>query len=431
MKSFYAAALAALLALVPAAGAHAQAATTPVDSIVAVVDEDVILRSELDRAIANIQAQYSGNPQQLPPRDVLERQVLERLVMQRLQVARATDSGIRVSDAEIQQAVAGIANQNHMTADQLRERLAADGIPFDEFRSNLRDELLVQRLRQRFVQSRVQVSEAEIDQLLSTRDVGGREVRLANLQINVPEGATPDQVRDAANKITEIRASIERGDMDFRSAAIRYSQGQNALEGGEIGWRGFDALPPAFANSVKDMQPGQISEPMRSAGGFQIVQVEEFRQAQPQKVTQYKAQDILVRTSDVVNAEQARQKIQALRDRIVAGEDFAKVAREASDDTLTRAAGGDMGWFQADQWGGAVATQIQQLADGELSQVFQSDVGFHLLKRIGKREQDVTEDNRRNQARQIIGDRKGDEEYDRFLRQIRAEAFVESRLAAS
>jgi peptidyl-prolyl cis-trans isomerase SurA len=431
MKSLYSAVLAALLVLAPAAGVHAQAATTPVDGIAAVIDEDVILRSELDRAIANIQAQYANSPQQLPPREILEKQVLERLVLMRLQVGRATESGIRVSDAEIQQAVAGIATQNHMTLDQLRQRLAADGIPFDEFRNTLKDELMVQRLRQRFIQSRVQVSEAEVDQLLSTRDVGGKEVRLANIQINVPEGATPDQVRDAATKISEIRASIARGDMDFRSAAIRFSQAQNALEGGEIGWRGFDSLPPAFATQVQAMQPGQMSEPLRAAGGFQIVQVEEFRDAQPQKVTQYKAQDILVRTSDVVSAEQARQKIQALRDRIAGGEDFAKVAREASDDTLTRAQGGDMGWFQVEQWGGAVASQIQQLADGEMSPVFQSDVGFHLIKRVGKREQDVTEDNRRNQARQIIGDRKGDEEYERFLRQLRAEAYVESRLSKS
>jgi peptidyl-prolyl cis-trans isomerase SurA len=180
---------------------------------------------------------------------------------------------------------------------------------------------------------------------------------------------------------------------------------------------------------IRDMAPGQITDPVRASGGFQIIQVLEKREGQAQKATQYNALDILVRTSDVVSAEQARQKIEALRDRIVAGEDFGKIAREASDDTLTRNKGGDMGWFQIDQWGGAVANQLQQLADGELSPVFQSDAGFHLIKRLGKREQDVTDENRRNQARSIIGERKGDEEYERFLRQLRAEAFVESRLA--
>jgi peptidyl-prolyl cis-trans isomerase SurA len=428
MKSLIAAALlASLLALSP--GARAQsAATTPVDSIVAVIDEDVILRSELDRAIANIVAQFGNTQQQLPPREVLEKQVLERLVMLRLQVARARDSGIRVSDAELQQAVAGIANQNKMTAEQLRQRLATDGISYDEFVSNLRDEMLVNRLKQRYIQSRVQVSEGEVDQLLATREVGNREVRLATIQIALAEGATPAQIREAGNRIMEIKDQIERGEIDFRSAAVRYSQASNALEGGEIGWRSLDAIPPAFATIIRNMQPGQVTEPVRGASGFQIIQLEEVREAAAQKATQYNALDILVRTSDVVSVEQARQKIQALRDRIEAGEDFGKVAKEASDDTLTRAKGGDMGWFQIDQWGGAVANQLQLLGDGEMSPVFQSDAGFHLIKRLGKREQDVTEDNRRNQARSIIGERKGDEEFERFLRQLRSEAFVESRL---
>ena len=431
MKSLIAAALlASLLALSP--GARAQSATTPVDSIVAVIDEDVILRSELDRAVANIVKQFGNSQtQQLPPRDVLERQVLERLVMLRLQVARANDSGIRVSDAEIQQAVTGIANQNRMTLDQLRQRLVADGIAYDEFVANLREEMLVQRLRQRFIQSRVQVSEGEVDQLLATREVGNNEVRLAAIQIVLPEGATPAQIQDAGTKITEIKAAIERGEIDFRSAAIRYSQAPNALEGGEIGWRSLDAIPPAFVAIIREMKPGDITAPVRNASGFQILQLVETRTGQAQKAVQYNALDILVRTSDVVSAEQARQKIEALRDRIVAGEDFGKVAREASDDTLTRNKGGDMGWFQLDQWGGAVAAQLQRLADGELSPVFQSDAGFHLIKRLGMREQDVTEDNRRNQARSIIGERKGDEEYERFLRQLRSEAFVESRLSGS
>jgi len=179
------------------------------------------------------------------------------------------------------------------------------------------------------------------------------------------------------------------------------------------------------------MTPGQITDAVRGPSGFQIVQLEEVRQAQAQKVTQYKAQDILVTVSDLVSAEAARQKIEALRARIVAGEDFATVAKEASDDTQTRAQGGDMGWFQADAWGSAVGGQVKQLADGELSPVFQSDVGFHLIKRIGMREQDVTEENRRNQAREIIGLRKADETYERFLRQLRAEAYVDSRLGGA
>ena len=433
MKPIFSALFVALIAASSATDVRAQALpTSTVDTIAAVVNEDVILRSEVDLAVANISRQLqSQNPGQLPPRDVLERQVLERLILMRLQVERAESSGIRISDQELQQAIATVASQNKMTVDELRQRLVADGLDYNEFAANLRDEVTVQRLRQRYVQSSVQVSEGEVDQMLASKDVGGDELRLANIQINVAEGATPAEIETAKQKIDEVKAMVERGEIDFRSAAIRYSGAQNALDGGEIGWRTMDAVPPVYVTILKAMTPGQITEPVRGPSGFQIVQLVEVRKPQAQKVTQYKAQDILVAITELVPAEVARQKIQALRDRIVAGEDFAKVATEASDDVQTRAAGGDMGWFAAEAWGSAVGSQVQQLADGEMSPVFQSDVGFHLIKRNGMREQDVTEVNRRNQAREIIGQRKSEEAYERFLRQMRAEAYVDSRLGGA
>jgi len=433
MKAIFPVLFAAALAGLPALPVQAQALpSSNVDSIVAVVNESVILRSELNRAIANVSAQFASQQGgQLPPRDVLEKQVLERLILMRLQVDRAQESGIRISDEELQQSVAQIANQNRMSVEQLRARISADGLSFTEFQNNLRDEVTVQRLRQRYVQSSVQISEAEIDQLLSTQKIGGTEVRVANLIINVGEGATPDQVAAGKAKIDGIRAQIERGEIDFRSAAIRYSQAQNALDGGEIGWRSTDTLPPVFADMLRTMKPGQMTEVIRSAGAFQIVLLEEIRDASAQKVTQYHAQDVLVAVNEVVGVEQARQKAEALRARIVAGEDFAKVAKEGSDDTQTRAKGGDMGWFPADGWGTAVRAQIEGLADGQISPVFQSDVGFHFIKRLGVREQDVTDENRRNQARGIIGQRKADEVYERFLRQLRAEAYVETRVGGA
>lgn len=433
MKPIFSAFLAAFLAASPGTQAQAQALpSSTIDSIVAVVNEDVILRSELDMAVANISKQIAASQGgQLPPQNILEAQVLERLILVRLQVDRANESGIRISDEELQQSVAAVAKQNKMTVEQLRQRLAADNLDYTEFQSNLRDEVTVQRLRQRYVQSSVQISEAEVDQMLATRVIGGPEVRLANIQISLGEGATPDDIAVAKTKIDAIKAMIDRGELDFRSAAIRYSQAQNALDGGEIGWRTMDSVPPAFATILQSMKPGQITEPVRGPSGFQIVQLEEVRQPQHEKVTQYRAQDILVATSDTVSAEAGRAKAEALRARIVAGEDFAVVAKEASDNAQTRASGGDMGWFQADAMGTAVGSQVKQLADGELSPVFQSDAGFHLVKRTGVREQDVTEENRRNQAREIIGQRKAEEVYERFLRQLRAEAYVDSRLGGT
>jgi peptidyl-prolyl cis-trans isomerase SurA len=433
LPAFLPALLAVALAGLPTLPAQAQALpSTGVDAIVAVVNEDVILRSELERAIANVSRQFANQPGAVPPRDVLERQVLERLIMMRLQVNRAHDSGIRLSDQEVQQSIAQIAQQNNMTPEQLRERLAGDGLSYGEFQDNVRDEITVQRLRQRYVQSTVQVSEAEVDQLLATGSAGAGEVRLANIMVAVSDGATPEQVAEAKAKIDGIRAQIESGEIDFRSAAMRYSQAQNALDGGEIGWRSMDSVPPAFADMLRGLQPGQMTPVVRASGGFQFVQVEERRDAQgPQIVTQYHAQDILVMVNDAVGVEQARQKAEQLRARVVGGEDFAKVATEASEDPQTRSKGGDMGWFPVEAWGTAVGEQIAQLADGEVSPVFQSDVGFHIIKRLGTRQQDMGTENRRNQARATIGQRKADEAYERFLRQMRSEAYVETRLGGA
>ena len=433
MKNAFTPVLAVLLALSAAlAPGHALAqATTAVDGIVAVVDEDVILRSELDRAVNNITAQYANTPEQLPPRDVLERQVLDRLVLARIQLTRARDSGIRVSDGELAQAIETVASRNRMTQDQLRQRLAADGLSYEEFRASLRDELLIERLRQRYVQSRVQISEAEIDQLLAVREIGGPEVRLANIVVGLPEGASPDEVALAQKKASDIKAVIERGELDFRDAAISYSDAKNALEGGDIGWRALDAIPPAFVGLIQQMQPGQISEPVRGPSGYQLIQLVETREQGRQTLTEYNAQGIMIRVTPTLPAEAARQKAEDLYSRIQAGEDFAKLARENSDDTLSRNDGGDMGWFQVNAWGTAVGSQLNALQDGQVSRPFQSDAGWHIIKRLGVREQDVTEQNRRNQAREIIAQRKAEEEFERFLRQLRSEAYVESRLSAS
>lgn len=433
MNNAFAPVLAALLALSTAfaPGPVAAQATTPIDSIVAVVDEDVILRSELDRAVANISAQYASQPGQLPPRDVLERQVLDRLVLARLQLARARDSGIRVSDGELAQAIESVASRNRLTQDQLRARLVQDGLSYEEFRDSLRDELLIERLRQRYVQSRVQVSEAEIDQLLAVREIGGPEVRLANIIVALPDGATPEDVATAQKKARDIKSVVERGEIDFAAAAIRFSDAPNALEGGNIGWRALDAIPPAFVGLIQQLKPGEISEPVRGPGGYQLIQLVETREQGTQTLTEYNAQGLLIRATPTVPAEAARQKAQALRDRIAAGEDFAKIAREHSEDTMSRNDGGDMGWFPVNAWGTSVGSQLSQLQDGELSQPFQSEVGWHVIKRLGTREQDVTEQNRRNQAREIIAQRKAEEEFERFMRQMRAEAFVESRLTGA
>lgn len=434
MKSLAPLLLALAAALSATAPAHAQLVTAPVDGIVAVVDEDVILRSELDQAVGNITRRFAQNPQQLPPRAVLERQVLDSLVTQRLQVARAESAGIRIADAEIEQTIAGIATQNNLTLPQLAAQLERDGLSMAGFRTSLREELMTQRLRQGILRSRVQVSESEIDlQLAAQAEAGGREFRLSNIVVGLPNDASPAMLAEAQSKIEGIRALVERGEMDFAAAAIRYSNAPNALEGGNIGWRRATEIPPQFLQLLEGMQAGQMSQTIRGPSGLQIVRLDETRegggQVARQVEQQYKARGLLVRISELVSAEEAMAKVVAARARIEAGEDFATVAREISDDTMSRNQGGDMGWFEKNAWGSAIAQQLDQLADGQLSQPFRSDVGVHLLLREGVREQDITEQVRREQAREAVSARKAEDEYERFLRQLRDEAFIDNRLA--
>ncbi len=404
----------------------------PVDHIVAVVDEDVILKSELDRAEAGVRQQYVAHPDQLPPDDVLKKQVLERLILMRLQLARAADSGVKISDAELDQAVQRVAQQNKTTPEQLRQQLAAQGLTFDQFRNELRDEMTVQDIQQKVVMSRVQVSEAEIDSQLSSERAGGAQVRLAHILIGLPDGATPEQIKAAQTKVDGVRDLIQGGKLTFSAAAIRYSDSPNALEGGDLGWRSVDEVPPAFVEVLKTLKKGGVTAAIRGPSGFQLLTVVDTREAGAapveQKVTEYHAQDIMVRTGPGVTAEQAKAKIDAIRARLAAGEDFAGAAQKDSDDEVTKGKGGDMGWFTAETWGSAVGGTIASLKDGELSQPFRSDVGWHLIQRLGSRQTEVGDKNQREAARQTVARRKAQDEYERFLRQLRSDAYVDIRL---
>lgn len=406
----------------------------PIDRIAAVVDEDVILRSELDRAVANITAQYAGRENQLPPRDVLERQVLERLVLLKLQVARAQATGVRVTDQELDQAIAGIAAQNRLNSDQLREQLARDGVGFADFRNSVREELLTQRLRQRFAQSRVSVSEAEIDAALAAQANAGSQYRLAHILVALPEGATPEQIATAQKKVEGVKGLIDRGEMDFAAAAVRYSDSPNALEGGDLGWRSLDEIPNAFAELIRDMQAGQVSAPLRGPSGFQLLKLVETRdasQAAPQNVTQVQARHILVRIDEDTSDAQAKAKIDTLAARLAGGADFATLARENSDDPSSQAKGGDLGWFVPDQYGPDFAAPLKALADQQVSAPFRTGAGWHIVQRLGSRETDVGEQNRRAQVGETIGRRKLEDEWNRFLRELRGEAYVDVRIGTA
>jgi peptidyl-prolyl cis-trans isomerase SurA len=419
--------MAVMLAIAPAAAQNLQ----PIDRIAAIVDEDVILQTELDRAVANITAQYANQPGQLPPRGVLERQVLERLVLLKLQVARAAGSGIRISDQELNNAVAGVAQQNGVSVEQLRQRLASEGLSFADFRNSIRDEIAVQRLRQSFGQSRIQVSEAEIDGALASQAAAGVQYRLAHILVGLPEGASAEQIATGEKKIAGVKGLVDRGELDFSAAAVRYSDSPNALEGGDLGWRSQDEIPAAFAQMLQGMSPGQVAGPLRGPSGFQLLKLVEVRdasEAAARTVTEYNARHILVRVTEVQDAAAAKAKIDTLRARIAGGAEFTEVARETSEDVNSRSEGGDLGWFEASAFGPAFAQGVTGIENGQVSAPFRTEAGWHIVQRVDTRQTDATNATQRAQVRETIGRRKLEEEYNRFLQELRGEAYVSFRI---
>jgi len=427
--------IAVLLPAAPSVMAQSAAVIAPVDRIAAVVNEDVILRSELERALANIRAQYADKANQLPPPEVLERQVIERLILLRLQISRAKDAGIAASDEDVERAVQGVTQQNGMTVDQLRARLANDGMSFNEFTGSLRDEIITQKLRQSFAQGRINVSEGEVDAALATAATGAGSLQfhLAHILVNAPDGATPEQLATAQKKIEGVKALIEKNEMTFSAAAVRYSDSPNALEGGDLGWRGQNEIPPAFAAAIQQMQPGNIIGPIRGPSGFQLLQLVETRtqsSAAGEQVTQFQARQILIKIDDKTDDATAKSKADTLAARLTGGADFITLATESSDDTTTKRRGGDLGWLTADTYGTAYAMQIAALDDGGVSAPFKTDDGWVILQRTGSRQIAAGDDNMRAQVRETIGRRKLEEEWNRFLREMRGEAYVDVRDAS-
>jgi peptidyl-prolyl cis-trans isomerase SurA len=396
----------------------------PVDRIVAVVEDDVILQSELNDAVAAIQQQYASQPGQLPPIDVLRRQVLDRLVLMKLQLQRADDQGVRVSDAEVDQAVQNVASQNKMTPDQLHAAVEQSGLSYAAFRQQLHDQLVVQKLHQNVVHDSVSVTNSEIDNLLNSPNYKAGEVHLAHIQVSIPSGASAADIQTAQNKAEQALAAI-KGGMNFKAAAIRFSDAPDALDGGDLGWRRLDEVPPAFVDTIDSMKPGEVSGILHGPTGFHILQLVGTRAPGKQMVTEYHARQILIRPSELLSPTQAQQKAQDMYNRIVnKHEDFAKLAKDNSNDDTTANAGGDMGWFQQGDWGSLIGQKVDSMKDGEISQPFQSEAGWHVLQRLGTRSTDMTTEVARDQARQAIGNRKADQAYDDFLRQLRSDAYV-------
>ena len=403
-----------------------------VDRIVAVVNKEVITLTELDEAVAAAERQLRRQGTRLPDAGVLRRQMLERLILDRAQLQRARDTGIRVDELQIDRAVQRIAQNNGLTLADFRRALESDGIDFARFREDLREQIMLSRLREREVDEKIQVSDGEIDLFLEemkSRPSERAEYDLAHILVRVPEQASPERVQAARSRAEKALAEA-RGGADFAQLAASYSDAADALKGGALGWRAHDRLPELFARALARMNPGEVSDVLRSPAGFHVLKLVSRRDGAggDAAVAQTRLRHILIRTSETVSQSEARRRLEDLRSRIASGAaDFAEMARVHSDDG-TAARGGELDWVYPGDTVPDFERAYQELQVGEISQPVRTPFGYHLIQVLERRSADMSPERRRLQARQALRERKSDEAYQEWLRQLRDQSYVELRL---
>lgn len=417
-----------LLTLLLSGGLFAQE-IKQLNRIVAIVDENVITEAELEQRYDTLMVQMRGN-NNLPPESVIKRQLLDRLILERIQVDRARRVGISIGDEDLNRTLRNVARQNGLSLEQFRQVLERDGVDFVQFRENIRDEMMIGRLRTREVENRVSVSPQELERYLESDESKRDEnitYHVSHILIQVPEAASPEQVREARREAESVQTKLAQG-AAFREMAIAHSDSGDALEGGDMGWREAGQLPKLFADELVSMDVGEISQPLRSSAGFHLIKLNDRRGEKRHMAEQVHSRHILIKTNELVSDQEAEARLQRLRDRIVSGgESFAELARTHSDDT-SAAKGGDLGWANPGMYVPAFEKKLSELNVGQLSEPFQSRFGWHIIELLGRRQVDNTEEMRKVKAQQLLRERKIQEKQEEWLRQIRDEAYVEIRL---
>jgi peptidyl-prolyl cis-trans isomerase SurA len=417
-----------------------------VDRIVAVVDDDVVVRSELDTELAKVIPQLKRKGTQLPAKDVLENQVLERLILSKLQLAAAEQAGINVSEDLLSQAVGNIAQKNGLSMAQFRQALKANGISLHDFREQIRNQVTMRRLQERVVGKRIRVTDREVDayiarkpQLPTKPESTPRRTRrsayhILHILVAVPEGAVAAELQKAKEKATEIVKKLRSGS-DFTTVALAESDGRMALEGGDLGWRKANEVPTMFAKEVRSMKKGAVSNPIRSPSGFHVIKLKDYkggiipkRKSSSPIVNQSRVRHILVKTNEITSDEDAKLRLQQLLQRIKGGDNFNALARSHSDDTASALKGGELGWINPGDMVPEFEQQLEGLAPGQLSQPFRTPFGWHIVQLMEQRKYDSSQEVLKNQAREIIRQRKMGEETELYLRQLRDDAYIEIRL---
>ncbi|MBK7766658.1 MAG: peptidylprolyl isomerase [Sulfuritalea sp.] len=432
--------LLSVLLLAPARAQTRRPNPVEVDRIVAVVNDEAITAFELRARLLKVENQLRAQNVQLPPRDILERQVLERMIVDRVQIQFAKETGLRISDIELDAAMRRIAEGNRLSLQEFRVALEKDGISWSKFREEIREEIVLSRLRDREVESRTVVSDGEIDNYLANPDQGGNvgnvEVQTAHIVVRVPEQASPDQLMRIGARAQAALDQLRRGE-NFAKVAASYSDAPDGLSGGAMGTRPLDRLPALYAEAIAKLKPGEVSDILRSPAGFHIVKLID-RQSdagaksgvspkQTQALKQTRARHILIKVNELVSEAEAKRKLVVLKERIDNGADFAELARLNSSD-LSAAKGGDLGWLYQGDTVPDFEKAMDALKINQTSEPVQSPFGFHLIQVLERRTEDATAERQRLAARQVLRERKSEEAYQDWLRQMRDRAYVEYRV---
>jgi len=430
----------ALLLAAVASGASAQpaAVTRPatttkaisVDRVVAIVNDEAITQHDIDDAKRVVLSQMKQQNVQPPAGDVLDKQVLERLITERSLLQFAKETGLRVDDTQIERAMQRIAQDNKLSPEDFRKALAAENITYDKYREDIRSELVMQRLREREVDSHLTVSDTEVEQYLSTlkaQNAGDGEYEIAHILVLVPEQASADQIEAKRRRAEEALRAVKSGG-DFGQVAAGFSDASDALRGGNLGWRAGARLPTVFAEQVRKMKPGEVSPVLRSASGFHIVKLIDKRGKNDTLVVdQTHARHILIRVNELNSEADAKTKIDRLKDRLDSGAKFEELARLNSEDG-SASKGGDLGWLNPGDTVGEFQDAMNKLAIGQISAPVRSSFGWHIIEVLERRKQDVTAERERAEAQLAIKQRKADEAFQAWVREVRDRAYVEIRL---
>ncbi len=425
-----------LAGLALAGSAHAQTrdlATQGVllDRIAAVVNDGVVLESEVNSETALVTERMKEQKLEPPPENVLRRQVLERLITQQIEMQQAAHADIKVSDEQLNDALQEVAQRNGMTLSQLPDALAAQGVDYASYRDSVRKELALTLLRQRDVLQHITVTSREIDQYLEREEKhpsDTTEYDLSHILIAVPENATPEQIEQAAKRAQDVYERAKSGE-DFAKLAVAYSNSDTALEGGKLGWRKGTELPTFLSDVVLKLKPGEVSAPIREPTGFHLVRLNAVRSDSKKVVVdQVHVRHILMRTNELQDDATVRTKLEQVRERIMKGADFAVLARSLSEDPGSAADGGDLGWESPDAFAPEFARVVNELKPDEISEPFHTQYGWHIVQLLGRRRYDSTEELKRKHAADEIRASKADEQTELWLRRLRDEAYVEYKM---